>query len=38
MRVVEAYQLKKQIDQQTFNALALYQTAYSTQDSPADPV
>ncbi len=28
MRVVEAYQLKKQIDQQTFNAIALYQTAY----------
>jgi hypothetical protein len=28
MRVIEAYQLKKQIDQQTFNAIALYRTAY----------
>ena len=28
--------MKKQIDQQAFNALALYQTAYSTQDSPSD--
>jgi hypothetical protein len=28
MRVVEAYQLKQQIDQQTFNAIALYRTAY----------
>ena len=36
MRVVEAYQIKKQIDQQAFNALALYQTAYNTQDSPSD--
>jgi hypothetical protein len=36
MRVVEAYKLKKQIDQQAFNALALYQTAYNTQGSPAD--
>ena len=36
MRVVEAYQIKKQIDQQAYNALALYQTAYSTQDSPSD--
>ena len=36
MRVVEAYQIKKQIDQQAFNTLALYQTAYSTQDSPSD--
>ena len=26
MRVVEAYQLKKQIDQQAFNSLALYKT------------
>ena len=34
MRVVEAYQIKKQIDQQAFNALALYQTAYSSQDIP----
>ena len=36
MRVVEAYQLKKQIDQEAFNAIALYQTAYSTQGSPTD--
>lgn len=36
MRVVEAYQIKKQIDQQAYNALALYQTAYNTQDSPSD--
>ena len=36
MRVVEAYQIKKQIDQQAFNSLALYQTAYNTQDSPSD--
>src|SRR5208282_5265971 len=36
MRLVEAYQLKKQIDQQTFNALALYQSAWNTQDSPTD--
>ncbi len=36
MRVVEAYRLKKQIDQQAFNALALYQSAWSTQDSPTD--
>jgi hypothetical protein len=37
MRVVEAYKLKKQIDQQSFNALALYQTAYGNQSSPGDP-
>ena len=36
MRLVEAYQMKKHIDQQTFNALALYQSAWSTQDSPTD--
>ena len=30
MRVVEAYKLKKQIDQQAFNALALYNAAYNT--------
>ena len=36
MRVVEAYRLKKQIDQQAFNALALYQSAWSTQESPTD--
>jgi hypothetical protein len=28
MRVVEAYQIKKQIDQQAFNAMALYQSTY----------
>jgi hypothetical protein len=37
MRVVEAYKLKKQIDQQAFNALALYQTAYNNQSNPNDP-
>ncbi len=36
MRVVEAYKLKKQIDQQTFNALAIYQTAYKAQGLPDD--
>ncbi|MBS1854108.1 MAG: hypothetical protein JST11_01990 [Acidobacteria bacterium] len=36
MKVVEAYRLKKQIDQQAFNAIALYQTAYDTQESPTD--
>ena len=36
MRIVEAYRLKKQIDQQAFNAIALYQTAYNTTESPAD--
>jgi hypothetical protein len=37
MQVIEAYQLKKQIDQQTFNAMALYKTAYqsSTDDLTA---
>lgn len=29
MRIVEAYKLKKQIDQQAFNAMALYQSAYN---------
>ena len=33
MRIVEAYQLKKQIDQQAFNALALYQSTYQNQGS-----
>ena len=37
MRVVEAYQVKKQIDQQAFNTLALYQTAYNNGDSLPDP-
>lgn len=36
MRIVEAYQLKKKIDQEAFNAIALYQAAYNTQDSPTD--
>ena len=34
MRVVEAYKLKKQIDQLAFNTLALYQTAYGTKGGP----
>ena len=37
MQLVEAYQIKKQIDQQAFNSLALYNTAYATQDSLPDP-
>jgi hypothetical protein len=36
MRIVEAYKLKRQIDQQAFNALALYQTQYDTQAWPTD--
>jgi hypothetical protein len=36
MRVVEAYKLKKEIDQQAFNALALYKTAYDTTEDPKD--
>jgi hypothetical protein len=36
MRVVEAYQLKKQIDLQAFNAMALYQTTYNNQGSLPD--
>lgn len=31
MRVVEAYQLKKQIDQSAFNTMALYQSSYNSQ-------
>ena len=34
MQVVEAYQLKKQIDQETFTAIGNYQTAYCTQVAP----
>jgi hypothetical protein len=34
MRVIEAYQLKKQIDLQTFNAIALYRTAYQNSTAP----
>ena len=37
MRVVQAYQIKKQIDLQAFNTLALYQTAYNNSDSLPDP-
>jgi hypothetical protein len=38
MRIVEAYQLKKQIDQQALNALAIIQSAYFGQSlSPSDP-
>ena len=31
MKLVEAYQIKKQIDQQAFNSLALYNAAYTQQ-------
>jgi hypothetical protein len=37
MRVVEAYKLKRQIDQQAFQALALYKTEYDDKDEPNDP-
>ena len=37
MRVVEAYRIKREIDEQTFGALAQYQTAYGTKGLPADP-
>jgi hypothetical protein len=37
MRLVEAYQLKKQIDQQAFNAMALYKSAYANQGALPDP-
>ena len=36
MRVVEAYQLKKQIDQQAFNAMALYKSVYANQGGMPD--
>ena len=36
MRLVEAYQLKKQIDQQAFNAMSLYATAYGKGSSLPD--
>ena len=36
MRIVEAYKLKRQIDQQAFNALALYQSQYNEQAWPTD--
>jgi len=34
MRLVEAYQLKKQIDQQAFNAMALYASTYNGGNNP----
>ena len=37
MQVVQAYQVKKEIDQQTFNTLALYQAAQGNQDPLPDP-
>ena len=37
MRVVEAYQIKKQVDQEAFNALALYYSAYQNDDNLPDP-
>jgi hypothetical protein len=37
MRIIEAYKLKKQIDQQSLNALALYHSAYDTLGSTSDP-
>jgi hypothetical protein len=37
MRLVEAYQFKKQIDQQAFNSLALFNTAYSNTGNLPDP-
>jgi hypothetical protein len=36
MRIIEAYKLKKQIDQQSQNAMALYQSAYGQNESPSD--
>jgi len=36
MRVVEAYKVKRQIDQQAFNALALYHAQYSDNAWPTD--
>jgi len=37
MRLVEAYRIKKQIDQQAYNSLALYNTAYNDSDQLPDP-
>ena len=37
MRVVEAYQAKKAIDQKTYNAIALYQAAYGASADASDP-
>lgn len=36
MRVVEAYKLKRQIDQEAFTALALYRSQYGANGSPND--
>jgi hypothetical protein len=36
MRVVEAYKLKRQIDQEAFTALALYRSQYGDNGSPND--
>jgi hypothetical protein len=38
MRVVEAYTLKRQIDQEAFTALAQYKTEYGKQADASDPV
>jgi hypothetical protein len=35
MKLVETYQLKKQIDQESFGALALYNSAYQSQSDPS---
>jgi hypothetical protein len=37
MRVVEAYQIKKQIDQDAFNTMALYQSTYDAQGALPNP-
>jgi hypothetical protein len=37
MQLVQAYQVKKEIDQEAYNSLALYNTAYSTGDNLPDP-
>lgn len=36
MRIVEAYKLKKQIDQQSMNAVALYHSLYDARGNPND--
>lgn len=37
MQLVEAYQIKKQIDQRVFNSLALYNTAFQSTEGLPDP-
>jgi hypothetical protein len=37
MQLVEAYQIKKTIDQEAFNSLALYNTAWGNQENQIDP-